>query len=214
MDHKAPRILIADDYRLMAEACMKLLQPEFDVVAVLTDGRALVQAALELKPDGAIIDVSMPLLNGLDAAEQIKRKLPSIKILFLTVNSDPGLAAEAFRRGASGYVLKLSGAEEFRTAVRAVMQGTSYLSPLIARETLTYLLQRPKNGNREKHITRRQSEILQLLAEGRAMKDIADILDISPGTVAFHKYNMMEKLGITTNAALLMYAIKQHMVAA
>jgi DNA-binding NarL/FixJ family response regulator len=215
MDRKSnPRLLIADDHKLMAEACAQILQTEFDVLRVVTDGRALVQAALELRPDGAIIDISMPLLNGLDAAEQIKRKLPSIKLVFLTVNSDPGVAAEAFRRGASGYVLKLSGAEEFLAAVRTVMRGTSYLSPLIARETLTYLLHRPRNGNGEKPITRRQSEILQLLAEGHAMKDIADILDISAGTVAFHKYNMMEKLGITTNAALLMYAMKHHMVAA
>ena len=215
MDRKAAaRLLIADDYRLVAEACKEMLQPEFDIVGIVTDGRALVQAALELKPDAAIMDVSMPHLNGLDAAEQIKRKLPSVKIVFLTVNADPGIAAKAFQRGASGYVLKHSGAEEFVTAIRKVIAGQSYLSPLIARETMTYLLRQPKDEQKKKDITPRQSEILQLLAEGRAMKEVADILDITPGTVAFHKYNMMERLSITTNAGLLMYALKHNMISA
>jgi DNA-binding NarL/FixJ family response regulator len=189
-----------------------MLHGEFEVVGIATDGRTLVQTALELKPDGAIIDISLPLLNGLDAAEQIKRKLPNIKLIFLTVNSDPDVVAETFRRGASGYILKFSGTEEFMSAVRMVMAGTSYLSPLITRETLNHMLKTPKEIKREKRITRRQSEVLHLLAEGHAMKNIASILDISPGTVAFHKYNMMEKLGITTNAALFMYAMKHRMV--
>ena len=213
MDRKSSRLLIADDHRLMAEACAKMLQPEFEVIGIVTDGRALVQAALDAKPNGLIIDVSLPHLNGLDAAEQIRRKLPFIKLVFLTMNSDPDLAAEAFRRGASGYILKHSGADEFLNAIRRVMCGESYLSPLIARETMTYLLNRPKICDKVQ-ITRRQREILQLLAEGRAMKNIADILDIAPGTVAFHKYNMMEKLGVTTNAGLLLYALKHHIIPA
>ena len=214
MDRKpVARILIANDHKLLAEACKKLLEPEFAIVGIVTDGRALVQAATELKPDAAIIDVSMPVLNGLDAAEQVKHRLPSVKLVFLSMSADPGIAAEAFRRGASGYVLKYSGAEEFVTAIRRVVRGESYLSPLIARETLTYLLRQPQQEKEEKQITGRQSEILQLLAEGQSMKQIAGVLDVSPGTVAFHKYNMMEKLGITTNAGLLLYAIKHHMVA-
>ena len=214
MDRKTrSRLLIADDYRLMAEACARMLEPEFEVAGIVTDGRSLVQAALELKPQAVIVDISMPQLNGLDAAAQIRRKLPFTKFIFLTMNTDPDLAAEAFRRGASGYVLKHSAADEFLNAIRKVMRGESYLSPLIARETMTYLLNRPKIHD-EAQITRRQREILQLLAEGRAMKDIADILDITPGTVAFHKYNMMEKLGITSNAGLLLYALKHHMVPA
>jgi DNA-binding NarL/FixJ family response regulator len=214
MDRKvSPRLLIADDHRLMAEACEKMLQPEFNVVGVVTDGRALVHAALELKPDAAIVDVSIPHLNGLDAGEQIKRKLPLLKLVFLSMNADPAVAAEAFRRGASAYILKHSGAEEFMAAIRRVMRGHSYLSPLIARETLTYLLERPQELNDEKRITQRQSEILQLLAEGRSMKEVAAILDLAPGTVAFHKYNMMERLGITTNAGLLLYAMKHFIVA-
>jgi DNA-binding NarL/FixJ family response regulator len=213
MDRKLPRILIADDHRLMAEACAKILQPEFEVVAIITDGRALVQAALDSKPDALIIDASMPHLNGLNAAEHIKRKLPFTKLVFLTMNKDPDLAAEAFRRGASGYVLKHSGANEFLNAIRRVICGESYLSPLIARETMTYLLNRPRVRDKEQ-ITQRQREILQLLAEGQAMKDIADILDIKPGTVAFHKYNMMERLGVTTTAGLLLYALKHHIIPA
>jgi DNA-binding NarL/FixJ family response regulator len=198
----------------MAEACRNLLLPEFDVVGVVTDGRALVQAVLELNPDVAVIDISMPQLNGLDAAEQVKRKSPRLKVVFLTMNSDPSVAAEAFQRGASGYVLKHSGAEDFITAIRKVVRGESYLSPLIARETLTYLMQLPKERRSGKHITMRQAEILQLLAEGRSMKEIADVLEITPGTVAFHKYSMMERLGITTNAGLLQYALQHHMISA
>ena len=190
-----------------------MLQEEFQVVGVVTDGRALVRTAFEMKPNLVIIDVSMPQSNGFDAAEQIRRKLPGTKFVFLTTNTNPDLAAEAFRRGASGYVLKHTGADEFLNAIRRVMCGESYLSPLIARETMTYLLNRPKLQN-QAQITRRQREILQLLAEGRPMKDIADILDISPGTVAFHKYNMMEKLGVTSNAGLLLYALRHRMVPA
>jgi len=143
----------------------------------------------------------------LDAAEQLIRKLPSVKIMITTANSDPKVAAEAFRRGVSAYVLKQSGTDEYLTAIRKIMRGDSYLSSLIARETINYLLHQPKREN-QRRITRRQSEILQLLAEGKSMKVVADILDISPGTVAFHKYNMMDRLGIETNAGLLQYAMR------
>jgi len=207
------RILIADDHRLLAEACKKILEPEFEVVGVVTDGRALVKAALELRPDAAIIDVGLPCLNGLDAAEQIRRKkLTSMKLVFLTMNSDPEVAAEAFRRGASGYILKHSGSEEFISAIRKVLRNESYLSPLVARETIDYLLNQSAEEKTEKQITTRQAEILQLLAEGQAMKEIAYTLEISPGTVAFHKYRMMEKLGTSTNAGLLRYAITHHLI--
>lgn len=210
----AARILIADDHRLLAEACQKMLEPEFEVVAVVTDGRALVRAAVDHKPDLAIIDISLPHLNGLDASLQIKQKVSSIKFLFLTMNTDPELAAEAFRRGASGYVLKHSGAEELMAAIRKVMRGESFLSSLITRDTVTYLLRQPRPQVGERKITPRQSEILQLLAEGQSMKQVAATLDISPGTVAHHKYQMMEKLGTATNADLFRYAIKRHMISA
>jgi DNA-binding NarL/FixJ family response regulator len=208
------RLVIADDHRLLAEACCRLLEPEFQVVAVVTDGRALVEAALRLKPDVVIVDVAMPHLNGLDAAEQIKHQLPSVKLVFLTMTMDSDLAAEAFRRGASAYVLKHSGADELLTAIRKVLHGQSYLSSLIARETLTFLLNQGKSYGESKRLTRRQSEVLQLLAEGMSMKEAASVLGLTPGAVAFHKYQSMATLGVKSNAELLRYAINQHLLCA
>ena len=205
------RLLIADDHKLLAEACKSLLEPEFQVIGVVTDGRTLVKVATTLNPDVIILDIGMPHLNGLDAAEQIKHKMPAVKLVFLTMNMAADVAAEAFRRGASAYVLKHSAAEELLTAIRKVVQGESYLSPLIARETVTFLLNQGKSPTEEKRITKRQTEILQLLAEGMSMKEVANILDLKPGTVAFHKYRMMEALGVKTNAELLEYAIKRQM---
>jgi DNA-binding NarL/FixJ family response regulator len=209
----AARILMADDHKLVAEACKSLLEPEFAVVGIVTDGRSMVQAASALKPDVIIVDISMQHLNGLDAGEQVKRNLPSAKLVFLTMNQSTEIAAEAFRIGASGYVLKQSAAEELVLAIRKVTQGDSYLSPLIARETMAFLLNQGKPHLTERKITIRQSEILQLLAEGNSMKQVASTLDVKPGTVAFHKYRMMETLHVTTNAELLQYAIKRQMTA-
>ncbi len=207
----AARLLIADDHRLVADACKSLLEPEFQVVGVVTDGRTLLKVAATLSPDVIILDIGMPHLNGLDAAEQIKHKMPAVKLVFLTMNMAADVAAEAFRRGASAYVLKHSAAEELVIALRKVVQGESYLSPLIARETVTFLLNQGKSSSEEKRITKRQTEILQLLAEGMSMKEVANVLDLKPGTVAFHKYRMMETLGVKTNAELLEYAIKRQM---
>lgn len=212
MERKAAaRLLIADDHQLMAEACKSLLEPQYQVVGIVTDGRSLIEAALALKPDVILLDIAMPQLNGLDAGEQIRHKLPAVKLVFVTMNATSEVAAEAFRRGASAYVLKQSAAEELVTAIRKVVRGESYLSPLIARETVTFLLNKGKTRTESKRITKRQSEILQLLAEGNSMKEVANILDLKPGTVAFHKYRMMETLGIKTNAHLLEYAIKRQM---
>jgi DNA-binding NarL/FixJ family response regulator len=205
------RLLIADDHKLLAEACKSILEPEFEVVGIVTDGRSMVSAAATLKPDVIILDISMPQLNGLDAAEQIKHKQPYIKLVFLTMNLGADVAAEAFRRGATGYVLKQSAAEELVVAIRKVIQGASYLSPLIARETVTFLLNQRSAAVKENRITKRQSEILQLLSEGMSMKQVASVLDVKPGTVAFHKYRMMETLNVKTNAELLEYAIKRQM---
>ncbi len=207
----AARLLIADDHKLLADACKSLLEPEFEVVGVVTDGRTLLKVAATLKPDVIVLDIAMPQLNGLDAGEQIKHKMPAIKLVYLTMNMAADVAAEAFRRGASAYVLKHSAAEELLIAIRKVVQGESYLSPLIARETVTFLLNQGKSPVEEKRITKRQSEILQLLAEGMSMKEVANVLDLKPGTVAFHKYRMMETLGVKTNAELLEYAIKRQM---
>jgi DNA-binding NarL/FixJ family response regulator len=208
------RILIADDHRLVADACKSLLEPEFQVVGIVTDGRCLIQSALELKPDIIILDIYMPHLNGLDAGGQVKQQLPRVKLVFLTMTNAADVAAEAFRRGGSAYVLKQSAGDELLLAVRKVNQGLSYLSPLVEEETVTYLRRRQNKFSEEKRITQRQSEVLQLLAEGMSMKEIANIIDITPGTVAFQKYKMMESLNIKTNAGLLEYAIKHHMTPA
>ena len=206
------RILIADDHQLLAETCKSFLEPEFEVVGIVADGRTLVEQADALKPDVIILDIYMPFLNGLDAGTQVKRKMPAVKLVFLTMSMEPDLAAEAFRRGASGYVLKQSAAEDLRLAIRKVLQGASYLSPLVARETVTFLIhQKQEPASNDTPITLRQSEILQLLAQGNSMKQVAGILNLKPGTVAFHKYRMMEKLKVKTNAELLEYAFNHHM---
>lgn len=207
----AARVLIADDHRLVAETCKSTIEPEFEVVGVVTDGRALLEAAKSLKPNIVLLDIGMPNLNGLDAGEQIKRKMPDVKLVFLTMNQGADVAADAFRRGASAYVLKQSAAEELLTALRKVSRGESYLSPLITRETVTHLLNANQGPVQEKTITTRQSEILQLLAEGKSMKEVGGILNLATGTVAFHKYRMMQSLGLKTNAELLEYAIKLQM---
>lgn len=208
-----PRLLIADDHVLIAEACKNLLEPEFQVVGVVSDGHALLKAAPELKPDVVIVDIAMPQLNGLDAGEQIKQKNHAIKLIYLTMNVRPDVAAEAFRRGASGYVLKHCTADELIVAIRRVLRGESYLSPLITKDTVEFLLRTGAAYTEEKRISGRQSEVLQLLAEGKSMKEIAYILQLKPGTVAFHKYRIMEVLGLRSNAELIEYAIKHHMVA-
>jgi DNA-binding NarL/FixJ family response regulator len=210
--HSVTRILIADDHLLVADACKNLLEPEFLVVGIVTDGRHLADAVAEFKPDIILLDIYMPLLNGLDAGEQVKKKHAGIKLIFLTMTFAADVAAEAFRRGASGYVLKQSAGTELLLAVRKVNRGESYLSPLVAKETVTFLLNMRTPFIEEKRITRRQSEILQLLAEGLSMKQVAGVIDVKPGTVAFHKYRMMEILNISTNAELLGYALKHQMI--
>ncbi len=207
------RLLIADDHNLVAEACKNLLEPEFEVASIVNDGRALLSAAAELKPDVIIVDISMPLLNGLDAGEQVKKALPATKLVYLTMSLNAEIAAEAFRRGASGYLPKNAAASELVTAVRDVLRGKSYLSPLITKDTVAFLLRSGKSPTWQPRITKRQREVLQLLAEGRSMKEAAYTLHVKPGTVAFHKYRIMATLGLKSNAELVQYAIKQHMIA-
>jgi|SRR3954471_21436680 DNA-binding NarL/FixJ family response regulator len=209
--HRA-RLLIADDHTLLAEACKNLLEPEFQVIGIVNNGRDLLRIAESLKPDLVILDIAMPQLNGLDAGEQLKRALPSCKLVFMTMNMEPDVAAEAFRRGASGYVVKSATAVELVTAIRRALRSESYLSPLITRDTVDFLLRRGGSFAEEKRLTPRQSEILQLLAEGMSMKEIAGVLNLKPGTVAFHKYNLMQVLGVKSNAGLLQYAIKHHLI--
>lgn len=204
------RILIADDHNLVAEACGRLLEPEFEVVGIVNNGRALLEAATQLKPDVVILDIGMPELNGIDAGDLIKRTTPAVKLVYLTVNTGPDVAAEAFRRGASGYIVKQCAAAELVTAVRRVLKGESYLSPLVTKDMVEFLL---RSGNtEEKQITVRQREVLQLLAEGMSMKQVASVLNLKPGTVAFHKYRIMQSLGLKSNAELLHYAIRHHLI--
>jgi DNA-binding NarL/FixJ family response regulator len=206
------RLVIADDHTLLAEACKNLLDHEFQVVAIVNNGRELLRVADELKPDVVILDIAMPQLNGLDAGEQLKKRLPNCKLVFMTMNLAPDVAAEAFRRGASGYVVKSATAAELVTAIRRAIRSESYLSPLITKDTVEFLLRQGASSRDEKRLTPRQSEILQLLAEGMSMKEIASILNLKPGTVAFHKYHLMQTLGLRTNAALLQYAMKHHLI--
>jgi len=206
-----PRVLLADDHALLLGAFAKLLAEEFEIVGQVPDGRELVSAAETLKPDVIVLDISMPLLNGLDAGRQVKQKLRNVKLVFLTMNEDPDLAAEAFRGGASAYLLKRSAASELVTAIREVMQGRSYVTPLITAD-LMKSLQHADEDRSARSLTLRQREVLQLLAEGRSMKEIASVLNVTPRTVAFHKYRMMEQLKITTTAELVQYAVKQHLV--
>lgn len=206
------RVLIADDHMLVAEAYRKLLEPQFNVVGIVSDGRELLKADAELRPDVVILDISMPGLNGLDAGEMIKQRRHSLKLVYVTMSLAVDVAAEAFRRGASAYVLKQSSAEELIIALDRVIRGQSYLSPMITKDTVQFLLRSGAEYREEKHITTRQSEILQLLAEGKSMKEVAYILQIKPGTVAFHKYRIMETLGIKSSAALIEYAIRHHMI--
>ena len=207
-----PRLLLADDHTLIAEGCKSFLEPEFEVVAVVNNGRTMIEAALKLKPDVVILDVAMPDLNGLDAGEQLKQKLRYVKLIYLTMHIEADVAAEAFRRGASAYVLKSSAAEELTFAIRSVLRGESYITPLVTKDTFEFLLRSGSTLSDKKRITPRQSEVLQLLAEGKSMKEIADVLNLKPGTVAFHKYKIMETLGLRTNAELLRYAIEHHML--
>jgi len=209
------RILIADDHNLIAELCRRLLERDFDVVGAVADGRALVRAAGELKPDVIVLDIGMPVLNGLDAGRQIKKMLPGAKLVYLTMNPDPDLAAEAFARGASGYLLKTCAAAEMVLAVREVLRGKTYLSKAMSRDAIDSLRWQHKElVNQEERLTDRQREVLQLLAEGKVMKEIGGILHMTTRTVAYHKYRIMEVLGARSNAELVKYAVRNHMVAA
>jgi DNA-binding NarL/FixJ family response regulator len=209
------RVLIADDHNLVAELCKRLLEVEFEVVGIVSDGRALVRAAAELRPDVVVVDVAMPVLNGLDAGRQVKEMLPAVKLVYLTMNQDVELAAEAFRRGASGYLLKTCAAAEMVLAVREVLRGKSYMAAALPRDTVNFLRRQDKKMvQKDERLTQRQREVLQLLAEGKVMKEVSCILIMSARTVAYHKYRMMEVLGAKTGAELVKYAVRNHMTAA
>jgi DNA-binding NarL/FixJ family response regulator len=206
-----PRVILADDHTLLLEAFEKLLAAECDVVAKVADGRALVAAVQQHHPDLVVLDLSMPLLNGLEAARQIKSFDKNVRLVFVTMNEDPDLAAEAFRAGGSAYLLKRSAGSELLTAIREAMKHRSYVTPLVTEGMLGSLMHATSDAP-SRQLTPRQREVLQLLAEGKSMKEVASILNVTARTVAFHKYRMMEQLSIKTNAELIQYAIRNHFV--
>jgi len=209
---RLPRAILADDHTLVAEALHGLIAAQFDVVATVADGHALLASALALKPDVIVVDVAMPLLNGLEACRQLKQKMPAVKLVFLTMNEDPELAVEGMKSGASGYVLKKSAASELLQAMQAALRGKSYITPQIARGMQESFIRNPQGRSHTRSLTARQREVVQLLAEGKSMKEAASVLNVAPRTVAFHKYRVMQDLGFKTSADLIQYAIKSRIV--
>jgi DNA-binding NarL/FixJ family response regulator len=207
-----PRIAVVDDHTLLTDALEHLLVPDCEVVGKFSDPRAFLARVEQIKPDVAILDVTMPSLNGLDTAREVRRLVPSVRIIMLTMNEDPDVAAEAFRIGVSGYLLKRSAGSELATAVREVMSHHSYVTPFLTQHLVGALIQNPQTRKRIHGLTARQREVLQLLAEGRSMKEVATVLDLSVRTVAFHKYKMMEHLHIDSTAALIQFAVREGIV--
>jgi DNA-binding NarL/FixJ family response regulator len=206
--------LLADDHAILLDGVRKLLESEYDIIGSAADGRELVASALKLSPDAVLLDIGMPLLNGIEAARQIQRSAPHVKVIFLTQQSHKSYVQEAFRAGAVGYVLKQSAATELSTALREVLQGRYYVTPLVAGEELSARLDANTNPSElfGGSLTPRQREVLQLVAEGKAAKEIAQIVGISVKTVEFHKAAIMEELGLRTTAELTRYALQRGIV--
>lgn len=208
-----PRILLADDHTLVAEAFGKLLEPEFEIVGIVPDGRQLLQIAPPLKPDAILIDIGMPVLGGLEAGRQLKKIMPDARMVVITVNEDPLVASVVLKEWASGYLLKNSSRSELIMAIHDVLKGKQYVTPKIANRQLEEFILDPRI-DRIKTLTARQREVLQLLCEGRSMKEAAAVLDVAICTVAFHKYRIMKEFGLRTNSDLVRFAIKEHVVSA
>ena len=212
---KRARIILADDHNLLVDTFKAFLQPHFEVVATFADGYQLVQNAPALDPDVIVLDVGMPIMNGLIAGQRLKQLLPRVKLIYLTMNQDPDVAAEAFRLGASGYLVKTSAASELVHAINEALLARSYITPLMTKDMVgSSFVQNFKRRKTPHELTLRQREVLQLLAEGRSMKEVAYHLNVTPRTIAFHKYAMMEQLQLKSSAELIQYAMKSSMVAA
>jgi DNA-binding NarL/FixJ family response regulator len=208
-----PRVLLADDHRIVTEGLKSLLDEEFDVVGVVEDGFAMVAAALRLMPDVIVADISMPRLNGLDGLARLKAEAPRVKVVFLTMHANPAYARRALEAGASGFVVKHSAATELGLAIRAALKDQTFLTPTLAAEVLRTARRGPRDCmNQLGQITPRQREILQLLAEGKSAKHIAETLVISPRTVEYHKYQMMESHGLHSTTELVQFALKNGIV--
>jgi DNA-binding NarL/FixJ family response regulator len=210
---RRPRVLLADDHAMIMEGLASVLEPEFEIVGRAEDGRELMALAAKVKPDVIVADISMPLLNGIDAARQLKKEDSRTRIIFLTMHPEADLATEAFRAGASGYVLKSSAAKELKTAILEALNGRTYVTPRIAKEVLEGLMRGPaEGGDRFQSLTPRQREVLQLLAEGHTSKEIASILNVSTKTVEFHKGRIKMELGLRSIAELTQFAVKRGIV--
>jgi DNA-binding NarL/FixJ family response regulator len=204
------RIMLADDHTLLVEAFRSLLEPLYDVVATVSDGRSLLEVAPRVNPDVIVVDIGMPLMNGLEAGLRLREEMPNVKLIFLTMNDDPDLAVEAMRCGASGYLLKSSAAEELLRAIQMAIKCKRYVTPLIAQGMQNSFIENPGATGQRKTLTPRQREVVQLLAEGKSMKQAASILNIKERTVAFHKYRVMRRFNLGTSAELVQFAMKSH----
>jgi DNA-binding NarL/FixJ family response regulator len=207
------RIFLADDHTLLLDALSNLLEPKYEVVGTATDGRKMLKMVSKLAPDLVLMDIAMPNLNGFDAGEKLKKILPDVKLVFLTVNEDSDMVTEAFRIGADGYLLKSSAASELFEAIELVLNSKNYVSAKLAKSRAATLINNPGVQKVHGDLSLRQREVLQLLAEGHTMKKVAAILNITPRTVAFHKYQIMETLDVETNSELIQYAVKHGIVA-
>jgi DNA-binding NarL/FixJ family response regulator len=208
-----PGILLADDHTLVVEAFKRLLEPEFDIVGTVSDGRTLLAVAPQSKPDVIVLDIGMPQLSGMEAGTELKRILPRTKLIVLTMNEDPDIAREAVAHWASGYLLKKSAGSELITAIREALRGRSYVTPRVALRLQDEFVRDPRPDHK-KGLTPRQRQVLQLLAEGRTMKEVAETLHVTPRTVAFHKYRIMEDFGLKTNSDLVKFAIREKVISA
>jgi len=206
---KRPRVLLADDHTLVLDGLRKILEPECEVVGAVEDGRSLLTAARQLKPDIILLDISMPLLNGVEAARRLRAAAPDAKVIFVTMHADATYVAGAFRAGASGYVLKRCASAELLKAINQVLAGRAYVTPLIRKNIPDKLAGWPlESGEDSGELTVRQREVVQLVAEGHSVKEIAAVLGISGKTVAFHKTNVMRRLGMRSTAELTKYALE------
>jgi DNA-binding NarL/FixJ family response regulator len=209
---RRPRILLADDHQMLMDALKRVVEPRCEVVGTASDGRALLEAAAKLRPEVVVLDIAMPELNGLDAARHLKRTMPKVKLIFMTMNEEPDLVGEAFRAGASAFLLKQAAAFELTEAIEQVLKGGSYVTPSAAEGQAKISLRDPKAREHVAEPTPRQREVIQLLAEGHSMKEVASTLNITKRTVAAHKYAVMELLQLKTNAELVQYAIKHRII--
>jgi DNA-binding NarL/FixJ family response regulator len=209
---KRPRVLLADDHQMLVDALKSVLEPRCEVVGSVTDGRSLLEAAERLQPDVIVLDIAMPQLNGLDAGRKLQQKMPGIKLIFMTMNEDPYLIGEAFRAGASAFLLKQAAGFELIDAIEKVLKGGRYVTPRAAKGLTRISLREPKAREHAPGPSGREREVIQLLAEGRTMKEAASVLKITTRTVAAHKYHAMDLLQIKTNAELVQYAIKNKII--